>query len=152
MLCREGDAEANASLQRQSTLSCKIDKLTFEISCCLHNICLQPCPRSRYFFGATNELLSTRLERCLVSRTMSVSVSRTCSRWWASSSSQRCCREWVSFSARLWTYGIREFLFFASFLILCDCRVDKCRSSDLSCSSVGLPHGGVVGFKDVRKS
>ena len=51
-------------------------------------------------------------------------------------------------------FGRMEFgySFFCNSLFLCNCRVDSrlvTIAHILSCSSVGLPHGGVVGFKDV---
>ena len=76
------------------------------------------------------------LERC-------PGLSRTCSCWWA------------SFSAQRWTHGIRDFF---AFFILSDCRVDSrlvtitLPLAHLVQFFCGFPHGGVVGFKDVRKS
>ena len=54
--------EANDSLQRQFTPSCKASKVSFEIGCCL---CLQPSPKSqRVLFVLRRIVVHSCLERC----------------------------------------------------------------------------------------
>ena len=113
---REGGVEANDSLQRQFTPSCKVSKLSFE-SCAVSAFSLVQ-GYNTFSFVQRKNVVHSCLERCPC-------LSQTCSGWWASFSAQRCCREWVSFSAQVWTHEIHNFLFWQFSFFSCSGRVDS---------------------------
>ena len=132
MLCREGDVEANVSLQFHAKF--KSCLLIFDAVCTVSAFSLvQGC--NTFSFVLRTIVVYSCLERCPC-------PSRTRSCWFRP------------------TFGRLEFVFFfycCKFSFFRDCRVDS-RLVTIAhllthpVFSVGVSHGGTVGFKDVSSS
>ena len=127
----EADVSLHLHAKFQSCL------LIFDVVCCSHNICLQPLPK-----------VATRSPLCY-ERLLSTHVSNV------PCVSNVLLVVGVVFGPCVDACSLGNFQVFANFMFMRLSRGftfgDHRTSSDTSCtcSSVGLPHGGLVGVKDV---